>query len=283
MFSVLIVERVAHNEFLQFLEQFFSPDGKITSSGTFTFYIRIYTPFIFLGVFWIFINYIEFKNFCSAIKHINILQANFHIKISCILSVLLIILWLFLRRSRFSFLYYEGFFEWLTACCLFLASAILITSNNKKRLPNNLRFYLHLISAVLLILGMEEISWGQTIFNWNTPNFLRGMNIQNETNLHNLFNPLFHLIYALLSLALGLILLFSDEVKKTLGSTKFFEDIVLFLPSANFGFFGLLFLMLSFVNGMTAYGLELTEEIFSVFSVAYAIELNKSFSTKYTH
>jgi hypothetical protein len=33
----------------------------------------------------------------------------------------------------------------------------------------------------------EEISWGQRIFGWGTPEFLGELNAQNETNLHNLW------------------------------------------------------------------------------------------------
>jgi hypothetical protein len=33
---------------------------------------------------------------------------------------------------------------------------------------------------------MEEMSWGQTIFNWPTPELFEATNVQRETNLHNL-------------------------------------------------------------------------------------------------
>ena len=42
------------------------------------------------------------------------------------------------------------------------------------------------ISAVLLIAAMEEMSWGQMIFNWGTPELLDSLNRQQETNMHNL-------------------------------------------------------------------------------------------------
>ena len=38
--------------------------------------------------------------------------------------------------------------------------------------------------ASLYVAG-EEVSWGQWIFNWTTPEFWQGVNDQNETNLHN--------------------------------------------------------------------------------------------------
>ena len=42
------------------------------------------------------------------------------------------------------------------------------------------------LSAVLLIAAMEEMSWGQMIFNWGTPELLDSLNRQQETNMHNL-------------------------------------------------------------------------------------------------
>ena len=54
------------------------------------------------------------------------------------------------------------------------------------------------IITILYMLGLlyyffEEISWGQHIFYWQTPNLFTDLNHQNETNLHNissLFNEL---------------------------------------------------------------------------------------------
>jgi hypothetical protein len=41
--------------------------------------------------------------------------------------------------------------------------------------------------AVLLFVAcMEELSWGQRIFDWSTPERLRRWNVQGETNFHNL-------------------------------------------------------------------------------------------------
>lgn len=39
---------------------------------------------------------------------------------------------------------------------------------------------------VSLLIGFEEMSWGQTIFNWETPELFVTANAQKETNLHNL-------------------------------------------------------------------------------------------------
>ena len=43
------------------------------------------------------------------------------------------------------------------------------------------------ILALIYFLG-EEISWGQQIFNWESPEFFENTNNQQETNLHNISN-----------------------------------------------------------------------------------------------
>jgi len=37
-------------------------------------------------------------------------------------------------------------------------------------------------------LAMEELSWGQHLFSFKTPEFLKMINLQGETNLHNLIS-----------------------------------------------------------------------------------------------
>jgi len=43
------------------------------------------------------------------------------------------------------------------------------------------------ILALVYFLG-EEISWGQHIFKWTSPEFFKNTNIQGETNIHNISN-----------------------------------------------------------------------------------------------
>ena len=42
------------------------------------------------------------------------------------------------------------------------------------------------IGLFFIFLGMEELSWGQHLFGWQTPEAFRLLNDQGETNLHNL-------------------------------------------------------------------------------------------------
>ena len=36
------------------------------------------------------------------------------------------------------------------------------------------------------MIAMEEISWGQMVFNWQSPDWFMGSNSQQETSLHNI-------------------------------------------------------------------------------------------------
>jgi len=75
----------------------------------------------------------------------------------------------------------DHFFEWLTAVCLFIASLLFLkTALSKKNI------YSFFMSAILFVGAGEEISWGQRIIDFQTPQSLKVMNVQNEFNLHNL-------------------------------------------------------------------------------------------------
>lgn len=91
-------------------------------------------------------------------------------------------IYLFLPDSVISQLGEEdGLFEYLTAF-FFLGASIFFGLMLRHRL--NI-FYLGL--AVLFFIGFgEEISWGQRIFGFGTPESLAKHNVQGETTLHNL-------------------------------------------------------------------------------------------------
>lgn len=47
-------------------------------------------------------------------------------------------------------------------------------------------FWIGLAAACCLYVAIEEISWGQSILKWNTPEFWLEVNKQKETNFHNM-------------------------------------------------------------------------------------------------
>ena len=86
----------------------------------------------------------------------------------------------YLRRiSEGSLVEWLGFLLLLAAACLLWKAAVQASSNGLKLLIRS-------GSVGLFVLSMEEMSWGQMIFNWGTPATLNEYNVQHETNIHNL-------------------------------------------------------------------------------------------------
>lgn len=82
----------------------------------------------------------------------------------------------------------DGPVEWATA--LFLLGASVLLAIAAKRgfrarclLPS---IGLSVLALFVLWLGLEEISYGQRIFGWGTPDTLAQINYQEETNIHNI-------------------------------------------------------------------------------------------------
>jgi hypothetical protein len=79
-------------------------------------------------------------------------------------------------------------FEW-ASFVLFAAGGILALVNATRLFRSGRRWYgLIYIGAGLLFLFVagEEISWGQRVFGWQTPQEIAEINRQGETNLHNM-------------------------------------------------------------------------------------------------
>ncbi len=75
----------------------------------------------------------------------------------------------------------DSLFEWVTAIFFLLASVLCFATFKR----NKNIFVLGL--ALMFFMGMgEEISWGQRIIGFNTPEELKMVNVQKETNIHNL-------------------------------------------------------------------------------------------------
>ena len=75
--------------------------------------------------------------------------------------------------------------EWLGFLLLFSA-AILLWKAARPQGSSMVKLLMRIGSVGLFLLSMEEMSWGQMIFNWGTPELMNEHNIQHETNLHNL-------------------------------------------------------------------------------------------------
>ena len=78
----------------------------------------------------------------------------------------------------------------------------------KERKNNIIRIFLILEILGLSYFFLEEISWGQHIISFNTPEILKNINNQNEFNLHNISNLFNELPKSLVFIWCGLTILF---------------------------------------------------------------------------
>lgn len=78
-----------------------------------------------------------------------------------------------------------GIVEWATFLLLLISAYILFSCARSVR-PSLFKAIYYILSGFSFIIGMEEMSWGQMIFNWKTPSQLALINDQGETNLHNI-------------------------------------------------------------------------------------------------
>lgn len=72
---------------------------------------------------------------------------------------------------------------WLLAAVVVLVQTLILLF----RKPNKYQLVINLVLIIFFIVcAGEEISWGQRIFHFKTPEFLKLINVQNETTLHNI-------------------------------------------------------------------------------------------------
>lgn len=105
-----------------------------------------------------------------------------YIMIVAIFIILCYSVFIFLKVDTVSKLGEEDqFFEWLTAIFFILAAVIFFLIFVRTK---NLIF---LIVAIGMLIGAgEEISWGQRLFGFKTPDSISMINVQKEFNFHNL-------------------------------------------------------------------------------------------------
>jgi len=113
---------------------------------------------------------------------------------SCLLGLLIAGTWLAVPWAQFPPVFSkEGGLEILSALML-LGSAGLCAAAaifRHARRPNSPRFVTAayaLCACTLFVLGMEEVSWGQTWLGFSTPSALRAVNHQQEITVHNLLD-----------------------------------------------------------------------------------------------
>jgi len=80
-----------------------------------------------------------------------------------------------------------GFIELATPIMLVPAiiSGFIIFSNREKLVTKQLAYWILLVTLACIYIAGEEISWGQQLVGWGTPEWVKEVNDQRETNLHN--------------------------------------------------------------------------------------------------
>lgn len=95
-----------------------------------------------------------------------------------------------------------GFVEYATVLAWGLTAFVCARIGARRRSWDRLFFWSASVVAVFL-LG-EEISWGQWIFFWSSPELFAESNLQGETNAHNFLSPqAFELAYAAVGLGMA--------------------------------------------------------------------------------
>ena len=125
-----------------------------------------------------------------------------------------------------------GIVEWATFLLLLISAYILFScARNMRSILFKAVYYI--LSAFSFIIGMEEMSWGQMIFNWKTPSQLALINDQGETNLHNIEFISRHtdLVYGAILALIIFITLAADRRTKQFKNKNFYNNLLDVAPS----------------------------------------------------
>ncbi len=82
----------------------------------------------------------------------------------------------------------DGPFETGTTICYFISAAACVALALKARGHRNLQIALGFLATLFFVVGGEEISWGQRMFDFQTPEKLEAVNVQGEFTLHNIYS-----------------------------------------------------------------------------------------------
>jgi hypothetical protein len=85
--------------------------------------------------------------------------------------------------------------EWASALLLLLAAGVIAVHASSGRRDRFSLAIAALLCVGLFVLGMEEISWGQRLFGFATPERLAEVNWQSEFNFHNVQTDLSETVY----------------------------------------------------------------------------------------
>lgn len=168
------------------------------------------------------------------------------------------------------FLYREdGLMETATVILALLSSILLFLSS--KRFEKFTCKAVVTMALFLILFALEELSWGQRLFGLKTPEFLKQINQQKETNIHNIVNFLIPLLYVIFFASLSMIFFFREKILDRISGSGKLSGLKKIIPDRSFYYFGYIFLFLAGYNLFR--GGEITEEIFAVFVLFYSLDI----------
>ena len=126
----------------------------------------------------------------------------------------------------------NGFFETLSVIILLAISlqGVYYSVKNRATLPKLIYILSLLLAAVAFVAAMEEISWGQQIFHFQSEGIFKEANLQHETNLHNFIAP--ELFSSIIYVSIYTYFVFMPLIIKMLSTkTSLFNLLLPYLPS----------------------------------------------------
>jgi len=202
----------------------------------------------------------------------------------------------------------DGFFESIGAV-FFLLSAILFFMRFLKNetvtgffIIKKKNLFFLLLSFLFLFTFLEEISWGQRMFNISTPQFLQDANMQKEINFHNLkilnikipglsntlqLNMLFQLFWFVFCFLIPIFYKYNKITKKIIKKTNLPVGPIFIGFLFIFNYFGSRLMQLFEFNfELSQFVVEIKESnaglIFFLLSIWFIIKYNSMTNTKET-
>ncbi len=160
----------------------------------------------------------------------------------------------------------DGFLEWSTFWAAGFAGLIVAFVAVRSQ-----SIVLVVVAAALFFFAGEEISWGQRVFGFGTPETLSKLNHQQETNLHNLIRVLSLAYLTFFTVAAFTVL----EIKGILGFSPVSkllrqEERNLLVEAVNLPFFAVILFAIGFVAGYTD---EFAEVLFACSALGVSVRL----------
>lgn len=136
----------------------------------------------------------------------------------------------------------DGFLETATAVMLLLAGALAARVALAHGAALRVRLMHGFLVFLFLFMAGEEISWGQRILGFRTPEALAAVNVQNEANLHNTYGYVFDHLFILCFFVWGCVVPVLNRASRFFAQV--FRATGLPIPSAGLAV-GMLFITLT--------------------------------------